>query len=97
MFNNAGNLLDDIFMNQYDQQSNGGFSMGAINHQSLYNQYAAQANIGNAAQGLFNQPKPVSWVINGRSMTIDAFATELFGDTPEKTMFLLKYGENKNG
>jgi hypothetical protein len=33
------------------------------------------------------------WVINGRPMCITEFATELFGDTPERTMFLLKHSE----
>ena len=36
------------------------------------------------------------WMINGRSMSIQDFANELFGDTPERTMFLLKYsGDEK--
>ena len=36
----------------------------------------------------------VRWMIDGKPMDIDQFADELFGaDTPEKTMFLLKYSK----
>jgi hypothetical protein len=37
------------------------------------------------------------WMINGQAMDIEEFGKELFGDdTPELTMFLLRYAEKGN-
>ena len=33
------------------------------------------------------------WVIQGKAYTLTDFATTLFGDTPQRTEFLLRYGE----
>jgi hypothetical protein len=50
-------------------------------------------------QGIANLGRPIyqtsaRWMIDGRVMSMEQFADELFGnDTPEKTMFLLKYSK----
>jgi hypothetical protein len=42
--------------------------------------------------GRYNQALAPQWMINGRTMSIEDFGKEMFGDdTPELTMFLLKY------
>jgi hypothetical protein len=35
------------------------------------------------------------WVWNSRPMTITEFAEIAYGDTPERTMFLLKYSDKE--
>ena len=35
------------------------------------------------------------WVWNGRPVTITEFAELAYGDTPQRTMFLLKHSDNK--
>ena len=68
--------------NPYQQQY--GLASQYHSQQALANQYAAQQ------RHAFEPPK---WVIDGRSVSINEFANELYGeDTPEKTLFLLKYG-----
>lgn len=69
--------------NPHQQQG----QLGMMNNQhyaqqALARQYAAQQ------QRAFEPPR---WVIDGRTMSIQDFANELFGDTPERTMFLLRY------
>jgi len=39
-----------------------------------------------------NRPK---WVWNGRAVSITDFAELAFGDTPAKTLFLLKYSDKE--
>ena len=65
-------------MSQLGQMNNSQYAQ-----QALYNQYAAQQR-----QNAF---EPARWVIDGRTLSIEDFANELFGDTPERTMFLLRY------
>jgi hypothetical protein len=55
--------------------------------QGLANAYAAQQ-----AQAFI----PPKWVLNGvHYHSVADFATAVFGDTPARTMFLLKYEEKK--
>lgn len=63
------------------QQS--GASLAQQQHQQAY-----------GIAGLGQQMYRPQWMIDGREMSIQQFANELFGeDTPEKTMFLLKYSK----
>jgi hypothetical protein len=67
-------------------QSNIGYGNGYMN-QGLANAYSA------AQQQAFTPPK---WVLNGvHYHSVADFATAVFGDTPARTMFLLKYEEKK--
>ena len=74
-------------------------ALGGLAQQAGHNPYmnqgmAAQQHAAYMAQQQ-NIPAP-QWVIQGRALTITQFADELFGDTPARTMFLLKYsGEKK--
>lgn len=36
-----------------------------------------------------------SWTWNGQAVSITEFANLAYGDTPQRTLFLLKYGESK--
>lgn len=38
------------------------------------------------------QSEPL-WVWNGRTVTVSEFAKLAYGDTPQRTLFLLKYGD----
>jgi len=59
---------------------------------SAYAQQALAAGAYAAQQRQAYMPK--DWVINGKAYSINEFANEIFGDdTPEKTMFLLRYAE----
>jgi len=35
------------------------------------------------------------WTFNGRVMTITEFAEKVYGDTPQRTEFLLRYGDDR--
>ena len=73
-------------MNPYHnaQQNNAYAQLG--NQQA----YAAQQQ---ALQQAYNRTfEPKKWRLNGRDMDLEEFGREMFGeDTPELTMFLLKY------
>jgi hypothetical protein len=63
------------------------YSNSWYNQQGLANAYSA------AQQQAFTPPK---WVLNGvHYHSVADFATAVFGDTPARTMFLLKYEEKK--
>jgi hypothetical protein len=69
---------------------------GAVGAQNPYmNQgMAAQNNAAYQAQQQVYKARPdPEWVIAGKAMSITEFADELFGDTPARTMFLLKYSD----
>lgn len=36
-----------------------------------------------------------TWTWNGRAVSITEFANLAYGDTPQRTLFLLKYGDQK--
>ena len=60
----------------------------AAQQASIYNYNLHGAKINDWA--------PSQWVWNGRPCTIEEFAERCYGDTPERTYFLLKYkGINK--
>ena len=83
-----------------------GQAIGAYNHlgslgaqaqqaqnMSAQQQYAQAQNMAAQQLGNFQQPYAVpQWMFNGKVMTLEEFATALYGEvSPEKTMFLLKY------
>lgn len=73
------------------QQSIANQVAGNLGQQSLYHQ-----QLGNYGQNIANLGRPIQplWMIDGRVMSMEKFADELFGvDTPERTMFLLKYSK----
>lgn len=80
------------------QNSASSFSSQA---QAQYNQAIANQSLSQYQQSMANNiaglGRPLyrpRWMIDGREMSIEQFADELFGaDTPEKTMFLLKYSK----
>jgi hypothetical protein len=85
--------------------------MGTANSNHGYNAVGAQnypySNQGQMAQNhaawmaqqaqrqAYTQAVPPKWMINGKIMSITEFADELFGDTPQRTLFLLKYSDKK--
>jgi hypothetical protein len=56
-----------------------------------YQQYQQQATAQQQAQS--RQSRTHMWMWNGVGMTIEDFAEQAYGDTPEATHFLLKYKE----
>jgi hypothetical protein len=69
---------------------------GALGSQNPYmNQgMAAQQRAAYMAQQqAYTAALKPEWMINGKSMSITEFADELFGDTPQRTLFLLKYSD----
>jgi hypothetical protein len=44
-------------------------------------------------QQMYQAAVKPEWMIAGKAMSITEFADELFGDTPQRTMFLLKYSD----
>ena len=76
-----------------------GQSNNMINPAHLQNGYAQLGNQQafaaqhNHMKQAYNQVfEAKRWMINGQAMDIEEFGKELFGDdTPELTMFLLKY------
>ena len=79
-----------------------------IANQQYANQYAQQQSIQNAAiktqnmnlNQLYQQSIPMpqkDWMWDGKAYSLTEFADLAFGDTPERTAFLLKYtkGEMK--
>lgn len=68
------------------QNSYGPYQQGLAN-----NPYHAQQALARQYAAAQAQSTP-QWMIDGKVMTIEAFANEVYGeDTPEKTFFLLKY------
>ena len=66
--------------------SNSGYGM-----QNSYNNQAMNQSLQQQYARAQQQIIPM-WMIDGKTMTIEEFANEVYGDdTPEKTMFLLKY------
>ena len=60
--------------------------------------------MGNGGSGIPSQhstpwpyPRKPQWVIAGKEYTILEFAQLLFGDTAQRTEFLLKYSDNSLG
>ena len=54
------------------------------------------ANQGMAGQTLYNINRmSYDWVWNGKPMTLTEFADKAYGDTPQKTMFLLKHSDKE--
>jgi hypothetical protein len=69
---------------------------GALGSQNPYmnqSQAAQQHAAYQAQQQLYKARPDPQWVIAGKEMTLTEFADELFGDTPARTMFLLKYSD----
>jgi hypothetical protein len=71
-------------------------------NQSIYNNPSQYQNQNHAAwmaqqaqRQAYTQAVPPKWMINGKIMSITEFADELFGDTPQRTLFLLKYSDKK--
>lgn len=65
---------------------------GLANTSSLQNQQSLQRQYMAAQQQAW---MPKDWVIDGMAYSMEEFANKLFGDdTPEKTMFLLKYAKD---
>jgi hypothetical protein len=87
LFGNVGQHTAPTQQNFY--QSNSQAAIMAQQQAALYNQQLMNRIYSDVSTG---------WVINHRSYTLEEFATELFGeDTPERTMFLLRYAEIKQG
>ena len=60
---------------------------------SAYNTLMAQQ----AQQAQYNANRySYDWVWNGKPVSITEFAELAYGDSPQKTMFLLKYSEKEN-
>jgi hypothetical protein len=69
---------------------------GALGSQNPYmnqSMAAQQRAAYMAQQQAYTAALKPEWMINGKSMSITEFADELFGDTPQRTMFLLKYSD----
>lgn len=47
------------------------------------------------SQTLFQSQRPI-WVFNGEILTITEFAQRVYGDTPQRTEFLLKYSQTED-
>ena len=68
--------------------------IGNIPQTNPYLQQSAQAQ-QQAYQNLLN-PQRANWVVDGEMMSFDKFVTTVFPlDTPERTMFLLRYSGEK--
>lgn len=65
--------------------------------QNAYNNHLSQAQAQQQALQAFNQMaarQQHNWVIDGRTMTMDEFANEIWPEEcAEKTFFYLKYSE----
>ena len=60
---------------------------------SMYNTLLGQQ----AQQAQYNANRySYDWVWNGKPVSITEFAELAYGDSPQKTMFLLKYSEKEN-
>lgn len=82
-------LLSSILGTSFSQ------ALGATGANTARQQTNTQA-YQNYMAGQQQAYRPPQWMIAGRAMSITEFATELFGDTPQRTLFLLKYsGEKK--
>jgi hypothetical protein len=73
----------------------------ALQNSMNFNQQAAQQyNAIMAQKAQYNANRQTyEWVWNGHPVTITEFAELAYGDSPQRTMFLLKYSdkkENKN-
>jgi len=69
--------------------------LGALGSASFQQQAAQQYNAAMAQQqARYNANRQTyDWVWNGRPVSITEFAELAYGDTPQGTMFLLKYSE----
>jgi hypothetical protein len=54
----------------------------------------AGADYHTSAVGPYQRPQPL-WVWNGRRVSILEFASLAYGDTKQRTMFLLEYGDKE--
>jgi len=81
---NMGHSISGALGNPAQQASNPYMNQGMAAQQHAA--YQAQQQAYTAAL------KP-EWMIAGKAMSITEFADELFGDTPARTMFLLKYSD----
>ncbi|CAB5207148.1 hypothetical protein UFOVP180_34 [uncultured Caudovirales phage] len=78
----AQNYYNTLAAQNYAQAMNNAQQAQQISQQAQYAQY-------NANRQTYN------WVWNGKPVGITEFAELAYGDTPQKTMFLLKHSEDK--
>ena len=83
MFNELWNTVTG-FGDRYAQQQFHPQNLEAAQQQAQYNNILSQA----AQQHL-----PPKWVFAGQTMTLTDFAVKVYGDTPQATAFILRYGE----
>lgn len=90
-------LFGSLFGNSMSGALGGSIANAA--QQANYNPYANQGMIAQhqaaymAQQQAYTAAMKPEWMIAGKAMSITEFANELFGDTPQRTMFLLKYSD----
>ena len=85
------------------QQAYNGYGMANAAAQPGYSPYQQQNSIiaqqqaAAQLQQWIQQQRPKRWMFNGVAMTFEEFVSTMFPeDTPEKTMFILKYKGNEN-
>ena len=92
MLNNMfGNLFGQSMSTNLGQSISG--AVGAQNPYMNQGMLAQQHAAFQAQQQVYKARPDPEWVIAGKAMSITEFADELFGDTPARTMFLLKHSE----
>jgi len=77
--------LGSSIANAAQQNSNPYMNQGMAAQQRAA--YSAQQ------QQMYQAAAKPEWVIAGKAMSITEFADTLFGDTPQRTLFLLKYSD----
>ena len=93
MFSNVfGNLFNGAVGPTTGLASLSNAALNAYNNQGMAaQQYSAMQ--AQQYQQAYNTAARPEWMIAGKVMSITEFADEIFGDTPARTLFLLKHSE----
>lgn len=83
--NSMSGALGGSIANAAQQSSNPYMNQGMAAQQRAA--YMAQQ------QQMYQAAARPEWMIAGKAMSITEFADTLFGDTPQRTLFLLKYSD----
>lgn len=90
-------LANQAFNTAYTHYSQGQLANQSSAYQQYANQQLNQQALYNSmlAQNYNANRQTYDWVWNGKPVTITEFAELAYGDSPQKTLFLLRHSDKK--
>jgi hypothetical protein len=92
----VGQSISNVLDGSIGNALGGGLAQLAGQNPYMNQGMAGQQAAYMAQQKAYTAAVRPEWMIAGKSMTITEFADEIFGNTPARTMFLLKHSEKGN-